>query len=229
MKISLGYELVFDSPKPTPMILMLRVHPSRASALVIPDTIAADPPVPVSHYFDRYGNYCSRLLTPSGILQLSTHAVIKDSGLHDPVNTQARLTSVEYLPDETLLFLLGSRYCETEPLAETAWQLFSGYTTGWDRAQAICNYVHNHIEFGYAHARNSRTAFEVPVAGLGFSSTTKSTILNYRMFAEKLRSITDAMGYYDPRCPQASTEVLWPCLLKIPVYTNVYVTRLNCS
>lgn len=161
MKIRIGYELVFDCPKPTPMILTLNVHPTRAPDLIVPDQVVADPPIPIAAYFDSYGNQCTRIVAPKGLLRLSTDAIINDSGLPDVVNPKARQVAVEKLPDETLLFLLGSRYCETDPLADTAWQLFSNNVTGWSRVQAICDYVHHHIEFGYHHARNTRTAWEV--------------------------------------------------------------------
>ena len=60
-----------------------------------------------------------------------------------------------------MLFLLGSRYCETDRLAEIAWGLFNGTPMGWARVQAICDFVHNHISFGYHHARPTKTAWEV--------------------------------------------------------------------
>lgn len=161
MKIHIGYELAFDCPNPTPMILTLKVHPSRASDLIVPDLMVAVPPIPISNYFDSYGNQCARIIAPKGILRLCTDAIINDSGLADVVNPEARQTMVEKLPDETLVYLLGSRYCETDSLADIAWQLFSNNVTGWRRVQAICDYVHSHIEFGYHHARSTRTASEV--------------------------------------------------------------------
>lgn len=161
MKIRLGYELIFDCPKPTPMILTLNVHPSRVADLVAPDQVVADRPISIAAYFDSFGNHCSRLVAPEGVLRLSTDTVIHDSGLPDEANFDARQTPVEQLPDDTLQFLLGSRYCETELLGDTAWQLFSNQVTGWARVQAICDYAHNHIEFGYHHARSTKTAWEV--------------------------------------------------------------------
>ena len=161
MKIRIGYELAFDCPKPTPMILTLKVHSSRARDLINPDHVVTAPPIPVTAYFDQYGNQCARIVAPAGTLHLSTFAVIRDSGLPDVVHPQARQTPIEQLPNDTLLYLLGSRYCETEPLTDTAWELFDNNITGWSRVQAICDYVHNHIEFGYHHARSTRTAREV--------------------------------------------------------------------
>lgn len=160
MKIRIGYELEFNCPQPTPMILSLRVHASRVPDLDKPDDIAPNPPIPLIDYVDSYGNHCTRLVAPSGILRLSANAVIDDSGLADPMNPAAQQSPVEDLPDDVLLYLLGSRYCETDPLADTAWRVCGHYTTGWDRVQAICDFVHQHIEFGYHHARPTRTALE---------------------------------------------------------------------
>lgn len=161
MKIHIGYELAFDCPKPTPMILTMNVHPSRAVDLVVPDIMISDPVTPITTYLDSYGNLCTRIIAPRGVLRLSANAIINDDGLPDMVNPEARQTSVEQLPDKTLLFLLGSRYCETDHFVDIAWQLFNTNTTGWQRVQAICEYVHQHIEFGYHHARNTRTAWDV--------------------------------------------------------------------
>lgn len=160
MKIRLGFEITYDCPQPTPMILTLSVHYSRISDLIVPDHLVADPPVPMTAYRDTFGNWCTRIVAPKGTLRLSTDAVISDSGLPDVVTPQARQTPVEALPDDTLLFLLGSRYCETDRLSDIAWQLFGGTPPGWARVQAICDYVHRHITFGYEHARFTRTAWE---------------------------------------------------------------------
>jgi transglutaminase-like putative cysteine protease len=160
MKIRLGFEITYDCPQPTPMILTLSVHYSRISDLIVPDHLVADPPVPMTAYRDTFGNWCSRIVAPKGTLRLSTDAVVNDSGLPDVVASDARQTPVEALPDDTLLFLLGSRYCETDRLSDVAWQMFGTTPPGWPRVQAICDYVHRHITFGYEHARFTRTAWE---------------------------------------------------------------------
>ncbi|MDO8862074.1 transglutaminase family protein [Haliea sp. E1-2-M8] len=161
MKIRIGYELAFECPQPTPMILMLNVHPTRSQDLIVPDTLLAAPPVPIRIYVDSFGNRCSRIVAPEGILRLSTDAIISDPGSPDVTNPEARQTSIEELPDEALQYLLGSRYCEMDPLVDTAWKLFNESVTGWSRVQAICDFAHDHIEFGYQHARSTRTAWEV--------------------------------------------------------------------
>jgi len=167
MQIRVGCELIYECPQPTPMILMLNIHFSRASDLVVPDRLVTVPSLPIGAYRDSFGNWCSRIVAPAGETRITTDALINDSGLPDVVVAGAWQTPVESLPEETLIFLLGSRYCETERLSTIAWQLFGNAPTGWDRVQAICDFVHNHIEFGYHHARRTRTAWEAYVDKTG--------------------------------------------------------------
>jgi transglutaminase-like putative cysteine protease len=167
MNIQIGYEIIYDCPQPTPMILTLNVHHSRVPDLIVADQIRTNPPIPLVAYHDSYGNWCSRIVAPAGRLTLSADATVRDSGLPDVANWQARQTPVEALPDETLLYLLGSRYCETDRLTETAWHLFGNGPTGWGRVQAICDYVHKHITFGYQHARRTKSAWEAYNEGVG--------------------------------------------------------------
>jgi transglutaminase-like putative cysteine protease len=160
MKIRIGYELDYVFPQPTPMILAVNVHYTRVSDLLAPDHVRTRPSTPVVAYRDGFGNWCSRIMAPRGRLRISTDTVIDDSGLPDPVVPAAPQHAVEELPGETLVYLLGSRYCETDRLSETAWSLFGGTAPGWPRVQAICDFVHAHIAFGYQHARATRTALE---------------------------------------------------------------------
>ncbi len=160
MQIRVGCELIYECPQPTPMILMLNIHFSRAADIVVPDHLAIVPSLLVSAYRDSFGNWCSRILAPAGTTRISTLALVNDSGQPDVVAPDARQTPVEFLPEDTLVYLLGSRYCETERLSAIAWQLFDNAPTGWGRVQAICDFVHNHVEFGYQHARPTKTAWE---------------------------------------------------------------------
>ena len=160
MQIRIGYELVYDCPQPTPMLLMLNVHPSRAPDLVVPDRLVTDPLLPNRSYHDHFGNFCNRIVAPAGRTRLFASGVVNDSGAPDSVAADARQHTIDDLPDETLVFLLPSRYCETDRLLDIAWESFKNTPLGWGRVQAILDYVHNHISFGYEHARNSRTAWE---------------------------------------------------------------------
>jgi transglutaminase-like putative cysteine protease len=160
MQIRVGYELIYDCPQPTPMILTLNVHYSRASDLVVPDNMTTDPPVPITSYRDGFGNWCTRIVAPAGRTRIASTAIVRDSGRPDEINPSAFQHLVQDLPEESLVFLLGSRYCETDHLSQTAWNLFERTPMGWPRVQAICDFVHKHIVFGYEHARPTRTAWE---------------------------------------------------------------------
>lgn len=160
MKLRVGYELLYDCPQPTPMILTLNVHYTRASDLEVPDHIRITPAVPIYGYRDGFGNWCSRIVAPAGRTRLLCDAVLRDLGLRDPVVPNAWQHPVEDLPEDTLVFLLPSRFCDSDRLLQMAWDLFGHGPTGWGRVQAICDFVHNHITFGYEHARVGRTASE---------------------------------------------------------------------
>ena len=160
MQIRLGYELIYDCPQPTPMLLMLNVHYTRVSDLVEPDHLVTTPAVPIRGYRDGFGNWCSRIVAPAGQTRLTANAIIKDTGEPDVISVDAPQHTLPDLPDDALVFLLGSRYCETDRLADVAWSLFGKTPLGWARVQAICDFVHQHIAFGYEHARASRTAWE---------------------------------------------------------------------
>jgi len=160
MKIRLGYDLIYECPQPTPMLLVLNVHHSRVADLAVPDRLATDPPVPIHGYHDGFGNWCNRIVAPAGQIRLSAAGLINDTGKPDALAIEAQQHPLPELPDDTLVFLLASRYCETEHLSQTAWSLFQGTPPGWQRVQAICDYVHQHIAFGYEHARTTRTAWE---------------------------------------------------------------------
>ena len=160
MEIRVGYELIYDCPEPTPMMLMLNVHYSRASDITEPDHVTTNPPVRISAYRDVFGNLCSRIVAPRGQIRIAGTGVVRDSGVPDVAIFSARQHPVQELPEDTLVFLLGSRYCETDRLSEIAWQLFGQSPLGWSRVQTICDFVHNHIAFDYNQARATRTAWE---------------------------------------------------------------------
>jgi transglutaminase-like putative cysteine protease len=160
MLIKVGYELVFYCRESTPMILMVNVHYSRASDLVSPDLLTTDPETPITAYRDGFGNWCTRIVAPSGRICLTGTGVVRDSAKPDVVTPDAEQHALQDLPEETLVFLLSSRYCETDLLSDTAWSRFGQSAPGWSRVQAICDFVHNHIAFDYQKARSTRTAWE---------------------------------------------------------------------
>jgi transglutaminase-like putative cysteine protease len=160
MNIRIGYDMVYACPQPVPMVLMLNIHHSRVSDVVVPDHVRTDPPVRFTSYRDGFGNWCGRIVAPAGDIRIYTEGVVRDSGLPDVVAPDAQQLPIEDLPEETLVYLLGSRYCETDRLIDEAWRLFGQTRPGWTRVQAICEFVHGHIKFGYEFARRTKSAWE---------------------------------------------------------------------
>jgi len=159
MLIRAGYDIRFETARPTPMMAMLSIHPSRQKDLKTPQQIKTSPVIPVYNYEDSFGNICTRLTVPEGGVTLAADFVIEDSGLVDARAPDAAPTPVEDLPDDILIYLLGSRYCETDRLMGVAWAEFGHIASARDRVDAIVAFVHNHIVFGYEHARSDKTAW----------------------------------------------------------------------
>ena len=137
MLIKIGFDISFELPGRTPMVLMLYTHPSRQKDLRAPEQILVEPDIPLTHFTDVFGNRCARLHAPAGILRLTLDSLIEDSGEPDHQPVHAIQHNVEDLPDETLQFLLPSRYCEVDKLTDTAWKLFGATPPGYPRVKAI--------------------------------------------------------------------------------------------
>jgi transglutaminase-like putative cysteine protease len=160
MFIRIGFDIVYSFPQPTAMIMMLYTHPSRSVFLMQPEQLTAGPSVLIEDFIDVYGNRCARASCPAGRVNLRNDTVMVDGGLPDRLSPDAIQHSIHDLPTETLLYLLGSRYCEIEKLSEAAWDLFGAGPSGWARVQAICDWVHQHITFSHKFARCDRTAYD---------------------------------------------------------------------
>ena len=167
MHIRIGYEFVYECLLPTPMILTLDVHPSRTADIVREPTLRTDPDVPQMSYIDMFGNVCRRVVAPAGGIRIYAEGVVNDTGQPDVVVPDAPQHLVDELPSDTLLYLLPSRYCEVDLMLELAWQLFGNTPPGWGRVQAICDFAHDHVVFGYQHARSTRTASEAHAEKIG--------------------------------------------------------------
>jgi transglutaminase-like putative cysteine protease len=139
---------------------MLDVHPERRQDIVAETPFRVSPAASSTTFTDDFGNQCRRLLAPAGEVTFCLEGTIVDSGAYDPIDSHALEVPVEQLPPDTLIYLLGSRYCETDRLSQVAWDMLGSTQPGWARVQAICNFVHDHLTFGYEHARSTRTALE---------------------------------------------------------------------
>ena len=161
MLIQLGYDIIFDTPLPVPMVALLQVHPSRVKDLRQPDNLNLDPIADVETYVDSFGNNCCRFYAPAGQIRLRNSTLIHDTGEPDPVAPWARQIPVQDLPHQVLPYLLNSRYCEVDRMIHIASELFGATAPGWERVQAVCSWVHRNVTFGYEYANATKTALEV--------------------------------------------------------------------
>lgn len=160
MFIRFGYDITVHCEQPTPMVCLMEIHPDRYGDLKAPEEIVTTPTVPTRTYVDLFGNVCRRFTAPAGDFSIWADGVVRDPGTADPAFPGAAEVPIPDLPDECLTYLLGSRYCETDQLSQIAWDRFEHVAPGWDRVQAICDFVHGHLEFDYMKARATRTALE---------------------------------------------------------------------
>lgn len=161
MFIRVGFEIAFSFPEPTAIVLMLSMHPSRDAQVRSIEKLSVEPQVPISTYSDIYGNRCSRVFVQAGRSTFFNDAIVEDDGKPDVLGWDAIQYRPEKLPNDVLLYLLASRYCEVDgELREIAWSLFGQQPAGWSLVQAICNFVNAHIRFDYMQARATRTALE---------------------------------------------------------------------
>lgn len=167
MMIRFGYDIMIECAQDTPLICLLSVRPDRLPDVAEEEILTVTPPVPSRLYFDLFGNTCRRIMVPAGALRLHSTGLIRDSGQADAMDPAAGELLVQHLPDETLLYLQGSRYCETDKMSQQAWDLFGKLPPGWSRVQAICDFVHQLVKFDYAEARSTRTAMEAWREGKG--------------------------------------------------------------
>ena len=145
MRIEAGYDIAFNCPQQVPMVLMLSVHPSRQNDLLTEHRIKFSPSVASRNYVDAFGNLCTRLVAPPGMLKIHNRFIIADSGLPDGREPEAKQFEIDLLPDEAIVYLIGSRYCDTQKMSDLAWSLFGHIKGGWQRVQAVCDYVHERL------------------------------------------------------------------------------------
>jgi transglutaminase-like putative cysteine protease len=161
MLIAFGYDISLRLELETAVLFSLKVHPSRWRDLVEGENFRIEPKSRFEEYLDRYGNRCGRVHCQPGVVRFSNRGLIWDSGELDAFAPHAREAEISRLPTDVLIYLLASRYCETDSeLSDIAWANFAGSPAGWARVQAICDFVHSHIKFDYLKARANRTARE---------------------------------------------------------------------
>lgn len=167
MLIRIGFDISFRFILPTPLLMLVHARPDGNFVFKKEEHLLLEPEVARDEFIDGFGNRSLRLVAPPGRFRLHNDAIVEDAGLPDRVAPEAPQLPIQTLPPEVMPFLLGSRYCELEKLNDLAWSLFGNTPEGWPRVQAICDWVHHHVTFGYEFARSDRTAYETYQEGKG--------------------------------------------------------------
>jgi transglutaminase-like putative cysteine protease len=160
MKFRFGYDIAYDALPGVPMVVLLSAQTNARQWIIQSDHMAIEPTVPPTAYVDAFGNTCTRFICPGGTVRLHADGIVEDSGIPEAAVLTAEEVPVAWLPAETLVYLLGSRYCETDLLMSEAWRLFGHLAPGWGRVQAICDFVNQHVSFGYQYAHFTKTAHQ---------------------------------------------------------------------
>jgi transglutaminase-like putative cysteine protease len=160
MRIRVGCEFLYQAEVATHAVI--QVEPRlEAGIRAIDEHWANTPPIGMSRYLDGFGNICRRTTLPPGDSSLRYDALLEVPDAADPERLDAAELQPADLPDEVLVYTLASRFCPSQDLADEAWSLFGSVPRGWRRVQAICDWVHSEVTFGYLQTAPLATAVEI--------------------------------------------------------------------
>lgn len=165
MRLEAGCQLVFETTVPSPLILMLRPRSGLGQRVIQADS-QVEPKISIAEYIDSYGNLCQRMVVPEGKLEVNTTAIV-DAPDGIDVQPGAAFVPVQNLPDYALQFLLPSRYCQADLMANLANSIVADIEPAYDQVEAIRHWIHTHIEYRYDTSNASTSAIETEKTRVG--------------------------------------------------------------
>jgi transglutaminase-like putative cysteine protease len=160
MRIRVGCEFTYRAEVPTHAVI--QVEPRLDQGVrALDERWVTVPRIGTARYLDGYGNSCRRATIPAGDSSLRYDATLEVPDKPDPECLDGFELPADQLPDGVLLYTLPSRFCPTQELADEAWSLFGSLPSGWSRVQAICDWVHSEVKFGYLDTSPLATAVDV--------------------------------------------------------------------
>jgi transglutaminase-like putative cysteine protease len=166
LRVSVGADFTMTAPARTPAVFMIRPD-ERGPHMTVAERWEIDPAVPFHDYVDIYGNHCRRLVLPEGTSTVRYDALVDAEGELDPYEPFAVEHPIAEVPDDALVYTLPSRFCLSDLIYSRAMELFGNVAPGWSRVQAICDFVHGHLTFGYGSSSAITTALDVLDSGAG--------------------------------------------------------------
>jgi transglutaminase-like putative cysteine protease len=145
VKLQVGCRFDYKADVGAPAVAVVEPHSS------VRDDVIDDhwDGVASMRYEDVYGNVCRRLVLPPGVSSFAYHATVRVSP--EPEETPGETETqhrIEALPSALLHWLLPSRLCESDTLADRAWELFGGTPVGVQQVQAVCDWIQDNVEYG---------------------------------------------------------------------------------
>ena len=165
-RITIGCDFTYVAEIPTPVVFQVQPRPSER-VLLDQERWRPEPSMAIHGYTDVYGNPCARAVLPVGRSEFRYSAVASVPDAPEDADPGARECAPARLPDDTLIYTLPSRYCLPDLLGSEAWSRFGGMAPGYRRVQAICDHVHQHLEFQYGSSTALSTAADVNASGRG--------------------------------------------------------------
>jgi transglutaminase-like putative cysteine protease len=164
--VRVGCEFSFDVP--ASVAAVFQVEPQTESRQTcVQESLSFVPGGDHTSYQDTFGNRCSRMLVAPGPFSFRYDATFEVPRVADNTDPEAREVPVDQVPSEVLLYLMPSRFCLSDVLADEAWDRFGGVAPGWRRVQHIVDMVNGHLAFGYGTSSPTYTAFDAFTAGKG--------------------------------------------------------------
>lgn len=159
MFVRVGCELILESDAPTPVSCIVRPR-GRYRHVLLDERRALEPGVPLQEYQDSFGNQVWRWIAPPGVMRVFYDALARVPPEPDPLLADLGGTSVGELPDDVLVYTLPSRHCPSDLVLDDAWRLFGDTPDGWARVQAICDWVHTNVAYGYGNSTVTTSGYE---------------------------------------------------------------------
>jgi transglutaminase-like putative cysteine protease len=158
MQLTAVCNLAFDNQQAVPMVFMLRPR-SGAGQWVKAESYAATPNVDAIEYVDLYGNLCQRILTPAGSFLYSARAVVR---VADQLDSACGLgpTPIEALPDDTIAYLLPSRYCQSDLTGALALDVAKDAARGYDQVEQVRRWINANVAYQPGSSDASTSALD---------------------------------------------------------------------
>jgi transglutaminase-like putative cysteine protease len=167
--VRVGCSLAYECTGPASLLLNLQPRPDRNHSVLF-EALSLGQNLPSTQFTDSHGNRVSRVTLNRGTNVFRHDAIVAISSRSDnhdlPPADVASLVPHE-LPSEVLRYIMPSRYCDSDKLADFAWSKFGGIEHGQPRVTAISQWIHDNIEYRYMSGRAELSAWDIVQRGYG--------------------------------------------------------------